>query len=105
LTYFVKDVIKVQADEVTSPRIDRLFKLMDIFKRGRIQLSDFKRIIFDDLVHANNPVISGGKELFGKSSFDWKVHAKQQLGLVLSKTFGDLTSSFEGKHYCYINHL
>ena len=96
LTSFLKDAIKIQADEVTSARVDRLFKLMDIFKRGKIQLTDFKRLIFDYLHQANNPIISGGKELFGKSSFDWKVHARQQLGLVLSKLFPDLKTSFEG---------
>lgn len=69
---------------------------MDTFKRGKIQLNDFKRLIFDDLESANNRIVSGGKELFGKTSFDWKVHAKQQIGLVLSKTFSSLQLSFEG---------
>lgn len=76
LTFFVKDVLKVLAEEVTTARVDRLFKLMDLFKRGRIQLSDFKRVIFDDMTTANNATISGGKTLFGRSTFDWRVHAK-----------------------------
>ncbi len=68
---------------------------MDIFKRNKIQLSDFKRLIFDDLISGKNFVLSGGKEVYDKPAFDWKVHARQQLGLYLSRKFANSNESFE----------
>lgn len=96
LTSFLRDVLKIPVEEITLARVARLFKLMDVFKRNSVQLSDFKRLIFDDFDHGNNPIISGGKQLISTTTFNWKVHARQQLGLVLSKQFLDLQSSFEG---------
>lgn len=96
LTYFVREALKIPSDEITESRIDRLFKLMDIFKRGKIQLSDFKKILSEDLYTNKSSVLTGGKELFGKISTDWKVHARQQIGLYLSKNFATLEDSFEG---------
>ena len=89
-------MLKVRPEEITVARVGRLFKLMDVFKRNSLQLSDFKRLIFDDMETGSNPIITGGKQLPGATSFNWKVHARQQVGLVLSKQFSDLSESFEG---------
>lgn len=35
------NLLKYEAKEVTDLRLDRLFKLLDTFKRGRVQLADF----------------------------------------------------------------
>lgn len=96
LNHFVREALKVPADEVNATRIERLFKLIDVFKRNSLQLSDFKRLIQDDFEKGNNVVVSGGKQLMGTSTFSWKIHARQQLGLLLSKDFSDLKASFEG---------
>ena len=96
LESFLKDILKVPVEQITTSRVARLFKLMDVFKRNSLQLNDFKTLIYEDFDNSNNPVISGGKLLLGTSTFNWKVHAKQQVGLVLSKQFPDLKQSFEG---------
>lgn len=95
LNHFVREALRVPSEEVNATRIERLFKLIDVFKRNSLQLSDFKRLIQDDFEKGNNAVVSGGKQLMGTSTFNWKVHARQQLGLVLSKDFADLKASFE----------
>jgi len=96
LESFLRDILKVPVEQITTSRVARLFKLMDVFKRNSLQLNDFKTLIYEDIDNSNNPVISGGKLLLGTSTFNWKVHAKQQVGLVLSKQFPDLKQSFEG---------
>ena len=96
LKTFLVEVLRIQDEDITSPRIDRLFKLIDQFKRGLIQLGDFKRILEDDFDRGLNMTISGGKTLLGRSTFDWKVNAKQQIGLILSQRFSTVTASFDG---------
>ena len=93
---FLKEVIKIPKEEITSQRIDRLFKLFDVFKRRTIQFNDIKRFFEEDMDYGNNVSISGGKKLIGRSTFDWRLHAKQQIGLILSKKFPNLSKSFEG---------
>jgi Ca2+-binding EF-hand superfamily protein len=95
LTNFLREVLKLPKDDVTSPRIDRLFKLLDVFKRGAIQFNDIRRLLQEDIDYGNNATISGGKTLIGRNTFDWRIHAKQQIGLVLSKKFPTLENSFE----------
>jgi len=93
LTSFLKDVLKIPSTEITTSRIGRLFKLMDIFKRNSIQLSEFKKLIYEDL---NNSTITRETQSQGFSNFNWKLHGRQQIGLVLSKQFDNLRQSFEG---------
>lgn len=69
---------------------------MDIFKRDRIQVADFRRVIEDDMLFSNNATISGGKDLIGRSTFDWKLHARQQVGLYISKNYPEIQDSFSG---------
>lgn len=76
LKNFLLTALNVRAEETNSSNIDRLFKLLDRFKRGCITKDDFAHF-FD------------GKE------DGWMVAAKQQVGLVLSKSFGSLKESFE----------
>jgi hypothetical protein len=38
----------------------------------------------------------GGKKIDNYSSFDWKLNARQQLGLILTRRFATLTQSFDG---------
>ena len=89
-------MIKIREEDLNSARIDRLFKLMDQFKRGLVQLNDFKRMLTEDMGRQINMTILGGKTFHGKTSFDWIINAKQQIGLVLSRNFSSLKESFEG---------
>lgn len=84
--------------DITNTRIDRLFKLIDQFKRGCVQFIDFKRLIQEN-IESLNLNITGGKILNApKTSFDWIVNCKQQIGLVLSRRFSTLKESFECKN-------
>jgi len=44
---FLKDVLHISPKDVTKDRINRIFKLMDEFKRGQIELTDLKRLLTD----------------------------------------------------------
>ena len=43
-----------------------------------------------------NKTVMGGKKIDNYSSFDWKLNARQQLGLILTRRFASLTQSFDG---------
>lgn len=108
LRTFLLDVLKLENNEVNDPRIDRLFKLLDQFKRGYVQSDDFKRVFSDDPL-LTSPSTSSLLPLktisdtrssallsqkTSSSAFDWKMNAKQQIGLVLSKKFPSLEAAF-----------
>lgn len=107
LKSFLLDVLKLE-NEVTDPRLDRLFKLLDQYKRGYVQSDDFKRMFSDDplLASASSSNLLPLKTVSdsrastilshksSNSTFDWKVNAKQQIGLVLSKKFSSLEAAF-----------
>ena len=42
---FMLDILKIEEKVVTEGKLNRLFKLMDQFKRGKITLMDFKRFL------------------------------------------------------------
>lgn len=95
LVRFLKEVFNVPADQATQPRVERLYKLMDVYKRGTVQLSDIKMLL-QSSTNKNNLILSGGNNSSDKSSFDWRLHARQQIGLVLSKQYPNLEASFKG---------
>lgn len=45
LKNFLSEVLHYQETELTPTRLDRLFKMIDQFKRGCVQFLDFKRVI------------------------------------------------------------
>jgi len=69
---------------------------MDIYKRGSVQLSDIKMILSNKGNIKINPILRGGNDFSNKSNFDWTLHARQQIGLALSKQFNDIITSFQG---------
>lgn len=104
-------------EDATETRLDRLFKLLDRFKRGCIQLDDFIRI-FDDhnqffpqqtgtmrgsihsaAAHTRHSSPSAPIEVPEEQNvaFDWMVNAKQQIGLVMSQRFESLRAGFDSK--------
>lgn len=92
---FLIEQIKLKEEDITDGKINRLFKLMDQYKRGRITCEDFRRFLCEDFVVGRNQTIMGDQIIDNFSSFDWKLNAKQQLGLVLTRRFPDLTKSFD----------
>jgi len=57
---------------------------------------DWKRFILEDFTYGLNKTVMGGKKIDNYSSFDWKLNARQQLGLILTRRFASLTQSFDG---------
>ena len=88
------DILHIEPTTMIPQRIDRLFRMMDQYKTNTIQLSDFRRMIEES---------SGGMEvtvnktnLFSKDdTFNWKINAIQQIGLVISKIYDSAKESFE----------
>lgn len=48
LKQFLIKLPRIELKEITDPKIDRLFKLLDRYKRGHIQLEDFLQIFSDN---------------------------------------------------------
>jgi Ca2+-binding EF-hand superfamily protein len=67
----------LKLENILPSKIDRLYKLLDAFKRDSVQLADFKSIFEDN----RRP--------------EWKSSAKQQIGLQLSKLYQSLPEAFE----------
>ncbi len=85
LKWALINILKIKEEEILPTKLDRLFRLLDFYKTGQIQPSDFMRLITDE-----NPYSASGSrgtpatELFRKSfggsfaqtsTFDWKVSA------------------------------
>lgn len=81
------NIMKIKDEDIFETKIDRLFRLMDFYKTGQIQPSDFQR-----LMHNENPYSATGsrrtpsadtfRKSFGggfaqTSTFDWKLSAIQ----------------------------
>lgn len=98
----LSDILEVDPKTVVPTKLDRLFRLMDFFKTGMIQLSDFVRIIDGDNPYAGtnvdgavkNMARSLGGGLSATSTFDWKFSAVQSIGLAISRKFPTLKESF-----------
>lgn len=73
----LKALLNISELELPSSKLDRLYKLLDCCKRDSVQLADFKAVI-------EHPVAP-----------QWKQSARQQLGLLLSRSFPDISTSFE----------
>nr|QBH22546.1 EF hand family protein [Philasterides dicentrarchi] len=92
---FLGAVLKVKKEDISQGRINRLFKIMDIYKRGRITVDDFRRFLCEDFEQGLNQTVMGNQSIINYSSFDWKLNAKQQLGIVLTRRFNNLIHSFD----------
>ena len=97
IDYFLRHVLQVPEKEISPSKINRIFKLMDEFKRGQIQLVDLRRILTENSHQNENFTVSGGRFQSHRNSFDWRLNATQQIGLVLSRNFRSLAESFERK--------
>lgn len=106
LKEFLIKVLKIE-NQITEPQLDRLFKLLDHYKRDCVQADDFKRI-FDDGMLKYFDVNVDGRSISGQdksvsftsgrtspSAFSWKLNARQQIGLMISKTFSSLQEAFD----------
>lgn len=98
----IVEILGLDASTIQPTKLDRLFRLMDFFKSGLVQVSDFQRLMADNNPYSDSRVpgasVSMTKSLGGglqnTSTFDWKFSAVQQIGLVLSRKFATLDESF-----------
>jgi len=119
LKQFLLNFVKIPPEQMTEPRIDRLFKLIDKFKRGYIQKDDINQIFETSITSPVTSPLSNQKTFFKTSkgfysspqsmrtsvpeqeaknlTFDWMENAKQQIGLTLSKNFESIKTSFDSK--------
>lgn len=67
----------LKLNNVTSDKVDRVYKLLDTFKRDSVQLADFK-VIFEDNCRP-----------------EWKSSAKHQLSMQFAKGYPSLSEAFE----------
>jgi hypothetical protein len=74
LHYFLREKLKYQERELSMVRLQKLMKIMDCYKHGRINFIDWLKIISEDK--------------------DWLSDAKQQIGIVLSKHYPSLSEAF-----------
>ena len=96
------DILEINPKTVIPTKLDRLFRLMDFFKTGLVQVSDFQRLMSDTNPYAethvsgvsNNMNRSLGGGLQNTSTFDWKFSVIQQIGLIMSKKFASVDESF-----------
>lgn len=68
---FLVDNIKIAPKEANIVRIQKLIKVLDTFKKGRLNFLDWKGFI-------------------QKEKFDWVQDAKQQIGIVISRLYANL---------------
>ena len=71
------EILKYKESEVSVSKMERLYKLLDLYKRDSVQLSDFKTIFEEK----RNP--------------SWKDSAKQSLGLYISKKYQTAYECFQ----------
>ena len=79
------EILEIDPSSIVPTKLDRLFRLMDFFKTGLVQVSDFQRLMADanpyreSLVAgaSSNMSRSLGGGLQNTSTFDWKFSAVQ----------------------------
>ena len=96
-------------EEVSSLRIDRLFKLFDQYKRGLANFGDFLKIIQkkdsfstpEKRISTRSNLTSASKlaPLEKNLDFFWCKKAKQQLSIIIYKNYATLNECFAGINY------
>lgn len=72
---FLIEKIKYQPRELSHVRLQKFLKVMDGFKRGKVDETDWERVL-------------------GEGKIDWVADARQQIGIVISRQYGSLNEAF-----------
>ena len=72
---FLAEHIKISVKEASIVRIQKLIKVLDTFKKGKLNFLDWKNFI-------------------QKDKTDWIQDAKQQISLVISRMYSDLEDAY-----------
>jgi Ca2+-binding EF-hand superfamily protein len=94
MRHFLETVLFIPNEEITSIRLDRLFKLIDQYKKNKITFEDFRRILTEDFNPTDNMSLTGGAVL-DKHSFDWRLNARQKIGIYISRKYLSADASFD----------
>lgn len=97
------EILKIKSEAIVATKLDRLFRLMDFYKVGGIQVQDIQRLVSDENPYINeaagksaaNFTKSFGGGIKNASTFDWKLSAIQQIGLIISRKYDSLSASYE----------
>ena len=76
LTGFLEETLKYNPKEINHERVQKLLKVMDTYKRGRVDMVDFIKVITSNRDNS------------------WIENAKQQVGLAISRKFKSLSQAF-----------
>ncbi len=95
LKWALINILKVEEEEILPTKLERLFRLMDFYKTGSIQLSDVQRLVEDENPYRTSETFAKTKFAQSSNTFNWKNNAIQQLGLGISKQFDSLNESFD----------
>lgn len=79
----IETLLGIPSEEIVVTKVDRLFRLMDFFKQGSIQLSDFQRLLGGGNPYSSTQINgvsqkmsrSMGGALGSTSTFNWKFSA------------------------------
>jgi len=104
LKWALENLLEVKPEQILPTKLDRLFRLLDFYKTGAIQPSDLVRLITNEnpyaseagtrLQSANTFRKTLGGSFQETNTFDWKLSAIQQIGLIISKQYKSLQESF-----------
>lgn len=95
-------LLKRRPEEIIDSRMDRLFRVLSFYKCDQIQPSDFQRLL-DDVNPYVNAATGDTSKIFqasmgggfnSTSTYDWKLCAITQIGLIISKRYNSLEESF-----------
>lgn len=87
LKWVIINIIK-SGDKKTigGSQLERLFKLLDFHKSGRIQKCDIQRLVENENPYLSTGKLTNSKFMVGEDTFDWKNNAIQQIGIEISRS-------------------
>jgi Ca2+-binding EF-hand superfamily protein len=96
LKWVLVEILKIEPAEIQPTKLERLFRLLDFYKTGKIQLSDIVRLTDNANPYKSYSASFASSKFAAQShTFNWRQNALQQLGLGLSKKYGSVQESFE----------
>lgn len=96
LKWVLLTILKIDPEEILQTKMDRLYRLIDFYKTGKVQLSDIVRLIDNANPYKSYSTnFSQTKFTNQADTFNWKQNAIQQIGLALSKKYQSPQDSFE----------
>jgi hypothetical protein len=84
----VTDRLKVNQREISLVRVQKLIKVLDSYKKGKLNFLDWKSFVTGKRAEEQSDQPEGGNN--NNSNPNWVYEAKQQIGIVLSRNYKSL---------------